>query len=391
MLKAKINLLPVVLLGTLLLFGCRSATVKTEPVTEKPAASLNQPSAKKEWEVKWQALVKAAQKEGMVVVPAAGWGRPELDGISNLFKSQYGITVETITGRGGEMAEKLLREQKAGLRLNDVFLTGTQTALLQVKPAGLLTPLDSVFILPELKEPELIKKTWFEGKLKWVDADHTMIQLLSYPSLPIVINSDLVKPGEISSYKDLLNPKWKGKIVIDDPSVNGPGSKWFTVTGGEWLGWDFMRDIIKQDAVISRDWRQEVEWVAQGKKAVAIAPLSTIVLEFQKAGVPLKEVEPVEGVYTTQGGWGLTVLKDPAHPNAAKLFANWVLTKDALTIISKFVGRSTSRLDVPVDHLALEQRLQPGRKYFDAEDEKFIIGQAEYMKIAREIFGSAAK
>ncbi len=388
--KFSVPLLFLILITTLM--SCRSAPVKSEPVAEAPISAPVKVPSNESSESRWQGLIEAAQREGKVVVYAAGWGQTELTAISNGFKAKYGISVETVTGRGPEIAEKVLREQKAGLHLADIFVTGTQTGLLVLKPADILASLDPVFLLPELTQPEVIKKTWLGEKLKWVDADHRMIQILTYPSFPVVINADLVKPGEITSYKDLLSPKWKGKIVVDDPSVNGPGAKWFSVAGAEMVGWDFMRELARQqEIIVSRDWRQEVEWVAQGKKAIVIAPLSTMVVEFQKAGAPLKEIEVSDGVWTTQGSWGQTLLKEPAHFSAANLMANWLLTMEGLTIVSKAVGRSTTRLDVPVDFLPPEQRLQVGKKYLDGDDEKFILKQPEYLKMARDIFGPLMK
>src|SRR3972149_2861201 len=96
---------------------------------------------------------------------------------------------------------------------------------------------------------------WWEGKLRWVDPDHKILVFIAFPIPWAVINTDLVKPEEINSYKDLLNPKWKGKIILLDPTMTGPSGKLFSTSVKFLVGIEFWRDLAKQEPVITRDSR----------------------------------------------------------------------------------------------------------------------------------------
>jgi len=206
------------------------------------------------------------------------------------------------------------------------------------------------------------------------------------------VNTDLVKPGEIKSYKDLLNPKWKGRIIMNDPTVGGAGSRWFAVVADQFMGLDYMRSLASQEPVITREQRLQVESLARGKYAIAIGMQPDIQAEFVKYGSPIKTVVPEEGGWLG-GGPGLIGYFDRApHPNAAKIFANWFLSKEGQTLYSKTALAESARLDVPNDHIAREDRRIPGVKYFIGDDEDFLIKKTEYEhKWAKEIFGFLVK
>ncbi|MFH1122216.1 MAG: hypothetical protein V1758_00995 [Pseudomonadota bacterium] len=89
------------------------------------------------------------------------------------------------------------------------------------------------------------------------------------------------------------------------------------------------------------------------------------------------------------GGPGLIAAFNQApNPNAAKLFANWFLTKEGQTVYSRAAGAESARLDVPNDHLNKGDLRDPKVKYFISEDESFLKKKREYeKKWAQEIFG----
>src|SRR3990167_7263981 len=186
--------------------------------TPAPGSNMTTPSAgqKVGWEKDFENTLIEAKKEGKVVVyQTAG---PDLrEALAKAFFNKYGITVESLTGTGFQVSEKIIRERRAGLYLSDLYQGGVTTPTLLLKPAGVLDPLEPTFIIPDIKDAELIKKIWWEGKLQWVDSDHKILSFMAFPIPWLVINTDLVRIDEINSYRDLLNPKWKGKIVWFDP------------------------------------------------------------------------------------------------------------------------------------------------------------------------------
>lgn len=140
-----------------------------------------------------------------------------------------------------------------------------------------------------------------------------------------------------------------------------------------------------------RDERLQVEWVARGRYPLGVAASSDIVTEFLKAGAPLAEVTPVEGTYVTSGSGAVAFVEKAPHQNAAKIFINWLLSREGQTIFSKAMGRQSAREDVPTDFLLPSRIRQPGGKYVRTDDEEWRLAMPKKFEIAREIFGQLMK
>lgn len=355
-----------------------------QPAARAPAQPAPEIQAKKAWEVRWDEMVKAAQKEGKAVILNSAGGSVSTD-LSKGFKKNFGIDLEFTTGRGADVVAKVLAERKSGLYIADIYIGGNTNILVNLKPAGALEPLEPNLILPELTDPELIKKTWFQGNLRWLDRDHYNLGFLASTPPPILINTNLVKYDEVKSLNNLLEPKWKGKIVLFDPMRPGFGAKWIGVLGSQMVGWDYVRNLSKQ-VTITADSRLLVEWVAQGKYPIGLAPQTAVVTEFIRAGAPLKVFVPVEGVHLTASSGSIALINKAPHPNAAKLFTNWILTKEGQTIYSQAFGQPSARMDVTTEGIDTDTIPDPARKYFLGDFEDFIMTEPENMRMARSIF-----
>ena len=88
------------------------------------------------------------------------------------------------------------------MHLVDVYTSGATEPILNLKPVNAVDNMDGALILPEVTDTRL----WYKGKLPWADKDHTTFSFLAYESGEIGINTNLVKPGEIKTLQDLLNP-----------------------------------------------------------------------------------------------------------------------------------------------------------------------------------------
>jgi ABC-type Fe3+ transport system substrate-binding protein len=199
-----------------------------------------------------------------------------------------------------------------------------------------------------------------------------------------------VKAGEIKSYRDLLKPQWAGKILLSNPSVIGTGSGWFRENGKD-LGMDFMRALVRQKPFIVNDSRQAAEWLARGKYPVLIAGSGDPLADFIQDGLPVAIVEAQDSRRTLSPSSGIVSLINRApHPNAAKLFLNWILTKEGQTIMTTTIGLASRRTDVPTAHLLPEVVPQPGKKYIEYTEES-TTGAEEAQKLAKEIFGPLLK
>ncbi len=367
------------LLGVaLLVMSCAPRTsIDSKPLV--PAAPAEKGPAPQMSE--WDKTLQIAKKEGKVVIYTSA-GSTLRTAMQKGFKDSYGIDVEFLSGRGEEITEKLRTERKAGLFLADLFIGGSTIPLVLMKPHGLLDNLDTIPSLPEVTDP----KVWWGGGLRWLDKEHTTLAFIGWALAPIAVNTSIIKPEELTSYNDLLNPKLKGKIVIDDPTVSGSGSKVIGVMGSKIMNWDFVRELAKQEPVIERDIRVSVEGLARGKYAVAMGVKPETVLEFKNAGSPLAWVIPKEGTYMTSGSGAIAAYSNRANPNASKVFVNWLLTKEGQTIFAKSYGVPSARLDVPTSDFDQLLILKPGVPYIRSDEEEFISLQPEQMKMAREIF-----
>lgn len=344
------------------------------------------PATKLAWEGEWDKVLVGARREGKVVIYTT-LGGETTPILRKAFTDKYGIAVEYIGGTGGEMAQKILTERKAGLYLVDLWQGGNTTLINSLKPAGVLDTLEPALILPEVKDAS----KWLGGRLEYVDREGTILPYLAYAAPPIAINTSLVKTEEMKSYKDLLNPRWKGKITIQDPTSPGFGQNWFAVALELGVGLDYMQELVRQEPAVIRDRRLQVEWLAQGKYPVAIAAQSDILGAFEKEGATLKKITLLEGTNRSAGSGNISLIKQAPHPNAARSFLNWVLTAEAQTLHSKANLLPSARVDVSTEGLDPSNIIQPGVKYFNADNEDFILSLPQKRNLAREVFGQLVR
>ncbi|MFH1240861.1 MAG: extracellular solute-binding protein [Pseudomonadota bacterium] len=345
-------------------------------------------SAKAGWEGKWGELVEAAKKEGKVMI--YGFADPDLrKDLRKAFSEKYGIEPEFLSiPQGGELTARMKKERAAGLYLADVLFIGPTTMTFQLKPAGILDTMEPLLILPEVTDPKVWRKDYI-----FTDKEGMIRPLRALFSRFAFRNSNLVKESELTSYRDLLDPKWKGKMVLCDPTIPGSGNAFVAFLNGTW-GRDqtveFLKQLVKQEPVVTNDIRLPMEWVARGKSLLAIAPRPEALPEFLKAGAPIATVKMIEGGLLTPGSGCIAVVNNRPHPNAAAVFINWVLSKEGLTVWSKADGFASARLDVPTDWVPAPFVPEAGERLF-VEDEEAYKVRSELMNLCKEIFGPLMK
>ena len=166
-------------------------------------------------------------------------------------------------------------------------------------------------------------------------------------SSPVYVNRDLVPESEIRTERDLLDPKWKGKIVIQDP--RGGAGLGFLATFLKVHGEQFVRDLLSQDLVVTGDNRQLAEWIVRGRYPVSIGLRSYDLLVFQQEGLGknVRPVRTVEALPLSIGSGSIQALTQPPHPNATKVFSNWLMTQRTQQALSQATGDKSRRTDVP--------------------------------------------
>ncbi|MBI4334700.1 MAG: extracellular solute-binding protein [Chloroflexi bacterium] len=362
-----------------LVMGC----VSTTPETPAPAPGA---TTRQVEQSVWETLVAAARKEGKVNI-ATSMPQETNSALQAAFSGKFGISLEFLTGRSPELHARLLAERKAGINSTDLLMTGPPSPLVILKPEGALQPLDSKLMLPEVIDG----KAWWGGKLLWIDPEHYQLGFLAYPQQSLFVNTDSVRPDQIKSYRDLLNPEWKGKMAINDPTLFGAGNAWFTAMAEGMMSLDFLRDVGKQNPIIVRDQRLQVEWVARGRYPVGIGLAPEMAYSFIKAGSPMKAVIPAEGVYLTVGGGCMALLARDPHPSATKVFVNWFLSREGQAMYSRIAGEQSARTDVPTDFLEPYAVRQEGANYFPAIALPYQLKKVEHQETARKIWGHLLK
>jgi ABC-type Fe3+ transport system substrate-binding protein len=299
------------------------------------SAQINKPGAE------WEKVLEAAKKEGRVVasIPPSAELRK---GLEEAFTKRYGITLESVPGRGAAVITRIVSEARAGIRYFDLHFGGTESTVRGLLPENILEPIEPYFILPEVKDP----KQWWGGHI-WIDnAKRWIYSFAAYQSQTLSYNSDLVKPEEIRSFDDYLDPKWQGKIGFSDPRIPGSGASiWSFLL--QVKGEEYLKKLAAQKLFLGRDLRLLAESLVKGRTSHTLGIGYTEFAPFIKAGLPIRTLPiPKEGLYATAGYGSLVVLKNGPHPNATKVFANWLLSKEGQEIFTRAMGEATRRLDV---------------------------------------------
>jgi ABC-type thiamine transport system substrate-binding protein len=175
------------------------------------------------WQEEWERTLGAAKKEGKVTV-IADVTADIRDSLTTAFQGKYGIPVEYFGVMGREISPRVSTERNAGRYTWDVYVHGTTTGLTAMVPMAAFDPLEPALIFPDVKDP----KNWRGGGLEFVDPGRQLLATSVRQRGIIFVNPNLVNPREFKSYKDLLHPKWRGKIAMDDPTRAGPGQATFT-------------------------------------------------------------------------------------------------------------------------------------------------------------------
>ena len=320
------------------------------------------PAQPKSWETQWNEILSGARKEGKVVV--MGSADPVLrQELPAKFKAKFGVAVEYIGGRGGDNFARLRMERQAGLYTTDAVMSGMANMIDYYKEKA-IDPLLPVLILPEVVDPS----KWKRGRPWFMDPEERYIlRLYNYVfSGLLYFNTKHAKSEDFLSVKELVNPKWRGKISVMDPTVSGPGE----IEGTQFylkMGEEFVKKLyVDQKPVISRDKRQIADWLAHGTYPVSLSAPTEFVIEMKKQGLPVDMVAPTDAPGSITAGNGLLALVNKApHPNAARLFVNWMASKEGMELVGRARGKPTTRNDIDESYVLPWEVPKPGYNYLD--------------------------
>ena len=280
----------------------------------------------------------------LAVVTVAAWaqGKPEdsvvvysaadadmVNAVVAAFEKKYpGTKVSTVVAGTGEIIKRMEAEKERPL--GDVGWSFGPEAI------G-----DRKFLF----EPYLSKEagSFFPGQ---VPADRIWTPFTTMPYV-IMYNKKLVSEAEKpKAWKDVLDSKWKGKVAYADASKSGSSYTllvtWLTIYGKNETGWKFVEDLLRQCKVLPKS-SMTYQGVANGEYPIGLT-FEQAAFEYLKGGAPIGLIYPSEGTAITLDG--SAIIKNAPHPNAAKLFLDFTVSKEMQDLMVDKFGRRSVRKDV---------------------------------------------
>jgi iron(III) transport system substrate-binding protein len=270
-------------------------------------------------------LVEKAKAEGEVAFYSSLQAQ-QIDPFIQVFRKRYPfIKVNPYRVSGNRQVIKIQTEMNAGNHLFDVT-NGSAEQASALKKIGAIDPYASP------------QREFFSGANKDKDGYFTSLYVI-----PIVLgyNTSMVKRAEApKSYEDLLQPKWKGNMFLDDEAY-----EWFAVLlkhFGREKGLQYMKALAKQDLRMVRGRTAQSQLLAAGERALAIVLSGHTVWEMKTKGAPLEGV--ILDPYFAQAN-KLMLARHAPHPYSAALFIDWALSEEGQSMITTF-GRVVARKGV---------------------------------------------
>ncbi len=297
-----------------------------------------------DWEKTWAEIKAAGQKEGEIVFRTGSSETKQYRQWLPELEKAVGLKIQLLSGSSSSLAAKIVASRRAGKNIADLWIGGPSSIVNVFVPAGAVRDLKPLLVHPEVIDPN----AWFGNQLPWA-SEWTLAYAADANHGLIVINPKLVNPADFESYWDILNPKWRGKVVMRDPrgdGVESPRTFFFAVMGKEF----YTRLIDEIKPVVAPDARTAVEWVARGKYAFCIIGCNRAAELAEADGLPVKAEFPKilkEGIPVDMGGNGLTAMSDPPHPAATKYFINWFLSREGQIFYQKITENFSLRKDIP--------------------------------------------
>jgi ABC-type Fe3+ transport system substrate-binding protein len=329
----------------------------------------------------WMRVLTAARAEGQVTVAAF----PLLEEkMSASFQRDTGIQMNFLSSNTAEQSARLEAEARAKNLTIDILLGGGRE-LGPMMRDGLLEP-----VAPQLLLPGVSPQNFRGGKLKWMDnSSQYLLQGAEYVFGWLLVNKDMVDPGALRSWKDLLDPKYRGKIASYDLRSPGPGQG-----SASWIynifGIGYIKALfVDQQVKFSTDNRQLVEIVARGITPIVFGAIQTEVERFKKEGFTnLAVVLPDDAPGYLTGGYSvLKEAKGVPHPNAATVFINWYMSRPGQEVYESVMLETSRRVDLNTglpDYLVP----RPGVKYYEAFNENEYFSRNAVVQLITDALGN---
>lgn len=310
-----------------------------------------------------QSLVEAAKKEGKLVV----YGSLEsgiMDEIEKVFTRKYGIPIDYFRAASNKTLDRVLTEARAGRTMSDVVVTNRGPMLL----------LKQENVFAKYVSPQSVN---FPDDVK--DPDGMLSPIYRKVVIGILYNTKLVKPADApKSLDDLLTPKWRGKWVMPDPSRHFTTGVWVRnleqLYGKDWM--TFVKKMADTKPQLVESFIPSVQKVISGEALAGITYVKYVYI-FGKEGAPLDYVRLPKML---ADGHHVGILAKAPHPNAARLFEDFFISREGMEIMAKEGEFVTAKGLYPpikdaerVEAVAMDELDAPEYKKWSAEFRKLFV------------------
>jgi iron(III) transport system substrate-binding protein len=277
---------------------------------------------------RWEDVVKGAEKEGEVTVYATN-SVGDLQVIWDAFKKKFPkIKLNaTAISTTSEIVTKVMAERRAGQFLVDVMLGAPGATYNSFYRGKALDPMPPALVMPEVTD----LSKWWKGKHRYVDPENQFVFVYqsSLYGPPVYTNTKLVNLDSIRSVWDILDPKWKGKMIGLWPRANYVSTALLFMYHHPQVGPKFLERLYSEmDITYFSDFRQGTDWLAAGKYQICVL---CRLRRAHEQGLPVAEVSPYHfkeapGIGSNNGA--IVLMNNHPHANAARLFINWYLSRE---------------------------------------------------------------
>jgi iron(III) transport system substrate-binding protein len=240
---------------------------------------------------------------------------PQAQKIANAFEKEYGIKVELFRSGGSAVLRRFQQEIDAGRIAADVLTTSDPAAAAMLGRKGVFVAF----------KPKNFDKVPDAAK----DKDGFFVAQRLNLMTNYLRTDKVPEADEPKTWNDLANPKYKGKMVIGDPSFT---SLLVSVVGmmSKEHGWGFYEKLRANDTMVVQGNQQAADMLKRGERLIAVGALDSYAAEDRNAGHPMKTLYPSDGVFVIPSP--TSVVKGGPNPNAAKLFAEYNVSDEVQKI-----------------------------------------------------------
>jgi iron(III) transport system substrate-binding protein len=286
------------------------------------------------------ARLEAAKKEGKVVWYTS-LALPSAEKVAKLFETAYpGVKVEVHRTGSERILSRVMQELKANIKNVDVVHTSDAGHFVLLKGKNLLTK----YTPPGVEG--------FPAGFK--DKDGYYYGLRATVSV-IAYNTKGLSAGEApKTWKDLLDPRWKGKMVTAHPGYSGVIATHVLALVNQY-GWDYFKQLAQNRLMLVQSAVDPAGAVASGERLVAVDGGEYTFYQTRKKGNPIEIVYPREGVPLIVSPTAITSFAP--HPNAARLFTDFTFSREVQQVMADSEGLYTGHPEVtyPADKPKLSE------------------------------------